>query len=258
MAKVTKHAGAPGRCELSAVPGLATLDAAVLAELDQICHRQHYEAGHEVFPAGEEPPFIGFVHTGILRIQKRLPDGRTYIVGLLIQGDVFGQVFEEAVNFSVEAATQAEICRFPRGPFEALLGRAPELERLMLLRTQNELDRARDWMTILANHRVEERLAGFLLMLCKRFNGIDHVLSVDHGRPEVHVPISREDVAHLLGTRPETVSRLFHALADRGVLAIRDPARFEILDVAALVRAAGDNEPEDIDAVVDALGKATP
>ena len=155
--------------------------------------------------------FIGCVLTGILRMQKTLADGREHIVGLLVEGDLFGRAFDGAAEFSIEAATEVEFCAFPKTKFETLLTQSPDLERAVLLNITNELDRAREWLIILSN----QKIAGFLLLMCSRFHDIDHILQLGPDGLEVKIPINRGDLAHLLGTRPESISRALHSLNDQ-------------------------------------------
>ncbi|WP_323772233.1 Crp/Fnr family transcriptional regulator [Antarctobacter sp.] len=210
--------------------------------LRSICTLRRYSAGQSIADAGEEPGFVGCVQTGVLRMQKTLQDGRQHIVGLLVEGDMFGRVLGGPLDVAIEAATDAEVCAFRRAPFEALLAQSPELDRLVLLSILHELDRARDWLIILGSPRVRERLAGFLLVLCTRFATVDHLLRTSNGALDVKVPINRTDLAHLLGTRPESISRAFHALADTGCITIRKPDLIGIQDLEALATEAGEDE----------------
>lgn len=229
-------------CELSQLSQLAELPVDTLKELARICRPLRFQTGQIVAHEGERPDFIGFVHSGILRMQKTLEDGRQHIVGLLVEGDMFGRVFDGPLNVSVESVADAEVCAMQRAPFESLLLRSPELDRVVLLNILDELDRARDWMIILAKPKVKERLAGFLMVLCSRFAGVDHILRAGSGTIDVKIPISRTDLAHLLGSRPESISRAFHALADGGSIALKKPDLIEIRDMDALCVVAGDED----------------
>jgi CRP/FNR family transcriptional regulator len=230
------------RCGLTTVARFDRLDSGVLDALEAICRKRRYHAGQTVARSGETLDTIGCVRSGFLRMQKTLADGRQHVVGLLVEGDMFGRVFDGALHFAIEAATDAQVCTFRRAPFEAMLLRTPDLERMVLLNILNELDRARDWMIVLSCPRVSGRIAGFLLVLCSRFGGIDHLLREGRGGPEVHIPISRADLAHLLGTRPESISRGFHALAEAGCIEVFSPDCIGIRDVAALAAEAGDDD----------------
>ncbi len=239
---VNSDCAACGPCNLADVPHLAELPSDTLAALDSICRVRRFEAGQTLVYAGEEPDFVGCVRQGILRMQKTLHDGRQHIVGLLVEADMFGRVFDGPLSVDIEAAIDVEICTFQRAPFEALLLQSPELDRFVLLNTQNELDRARDWMVILANPRVKGRLAGFLMVLCTRFAKVDHLVQPGDGVLDVKIPISRTDLAHLLGTTPESISRAFHALAADGNIVVKTPNLIEILDLGAIAAEAGEDD----------------
>ena len=201
-----------------------------------------YSAGETVVHETEAGEFVGLLSSGVLRMQKTLIDGRHPIVGLLVEGDLFGRIFDGPSEFAVEAATDAEVIVFPRGPFEALLKRSPDLDRVVLLNTLDELDRARDWMIILSNQKVINRVAGFLVLMCTRFAQVNHLLVRHRDGLEVTLPISRLDLASLLGTRAESISRALHALARTGEIEILAPDHILVRDAAALAARAGEED----------------
>lgn len=240
--KIRAAAPSPGSSKPIAPSMLRKLSAPLRSELDGICKHAAFQQGETVLNTGMQPDYVGCVNRGILRMQKTLHDGRRQIVGLMVEGDMFGRVFEAPMDYAIEAATEASICMFKRSQFEELMNQSLELERFVLMNILNELDRARDWMVILSNHKVSGRLAGFLVVLCTRFVGIDHVLRVGSGSLEVNVPINRVDLAHLLGTRVESISRAFAALAKADIIRIHTPYLIEVLDIRRLVEEAGDED----------------
>ncbi|WP_422073173.1 Crp/Fnr family transcriptional regulator [Tranquillimonas rosea] len=230
-----------GACHLGTISQLKDLPDATLQRLEAVCRVRPYDPEQTVIHSDDEPNYVGFVKQGVLRMQKTLPDGREHIVGLLVEGDMFGRLYNGPMHFGIEAATWAELCMIPRPAFEALLADSPELDRLIFLNMLNELDRARDWMIILANQRITGRIAGFLLVLCTRFQSVDHILRLRGGAIEIQMPISRADLSHLLGTRPESISRAFHALEHDGTIKLVRSDLIRIVDPEALVEAAGDD-----------------
>lgn len=239
MNQLTESVYRSTECDLSEEPVFRDLPKASIAALKRICRVRTYRAGQTVIADQTEPSFTGCIAEGILRMQKTLPDGRQHIVGLLVSHDMFGRVFHHRSNFDVEAATDARVCCFDRRALEDLLSRDTALERLFLVNVLDELDAAREWIILLGCRRVSERLAAFLLILCRRWTNVHGVLSGNAERIRVHVPIGRADLANYLGTRPETISRAVHALADDGVIAIHDSQTFDILNLPRLVATAG-------------------
>jgi CRP/FNR family transcriptional regulator, anaerobic regulatory protein len=227
-------------CSLAPWAELADLPEPLRAELRSLCRMRRYRAGETVQPSGVPSDLVGIVASGILKMEKTLPDGRQHVVGLLATGDVFGRVFDGPSHFAIEAATGAEISAFPRRAFEAILARSPDLDRLMMIQFLNELDRARDWMLVLANPRVRGRLAGFVLVMCSRFPKIEGMLGQHEGQTTLRLPIGRGDLAALLGTRVESISRALHALADDGIIEILRPDLLVLRDIGALAAEAGE------------------
>ncbi len=255
---MTKKTHKGVRLALSGSMAFSQLRPETRDALNAMCHSKSYRAGQTVIHAQEKCDFIGCVQSGIFRIQRTLADGREHIVGLLVEGDTFGRAFDGAAEFSIEAATDAEICAFPRAEFEALLTRSPDLERAVMLAITNELDRAREWLIILSNQKIAGRIAGFLLLMCSRFRDIDHILQPGPQGIEVKIPISRADLAHLLGTRPESISRSLHSLNDQRVIDILEPNRILIRDTKALARVADEDEIEALATLQDLLKNHRP
>lgn len=221
-------------------PEIAALSGPLRQDLQALCRVATYAAGQTIVEVDTPSPIVGIVRQGILRMQKTHPDGRQQVVGLLIEGDMFGRVFDGPFHFALEAATDCEIYAFPKAPLEALLQRSPELNRVFLLNLLHELDRARDWMILLANPRVRGRLAGFFLLLCAQYHADDQVLSTVDRAIRVRIPISRLDLANLLGARPESISRALHAMADDGLIKIVRPDLIVMSRLDALSEEAGE------------------
>jgi CRP/FNR family transcriptional regulator len=127
-----------------------------------------------------------------------------------------------------------------------------------MLAITNELDRAREWLIILSNQKIAGRIAGFLLLMCSRFRDIDHILQPGPQGIEVKIPIGRADLAHLLGTRPESISRSLHSLNDQRVIDILEPNRILIRDTKALARVADEDEIEALATLQDLLKNHRP
>ncbi|MGB8621969.1 MAG: Crp/Fnr family transcriptional regulator [Paracoccaceae bacterium] len=218
----------------------------VLDELNSLCRIRNFAIGQTVIGDHEAAEFVGYIVSGILRMQKSLPDGRQHIVGLLVENEMFGRVFDGPSHFAIEAATDVTLCTFPRRDFEALITRRAELEHLMLTSVLDELDAAREWIMLLGCRRVIERFSAFLLILCRRWLNVG-VVSEEAGVPEVHIPVSRADIAQYLGTRVETISRAVQALSKADIIRIKDPYRFEIVDMTGLIEMSGNRDFAELD-----------
>lgn len=192
---------------------------------------------HEIIlERGMRSEDVGYVLDGTLAMVQKMEDGRKHIVGLLVPTDIYGRLFNGPSNYQIEALSDAQILSFPRMFFEQVLRDNPEAERLFLVHLLDEVDAAREWLLLISGRKAVNRLASFLIILQRRskFKRIG-------GQTVVHVPLSRKDLAHYLGARPETLSRAFHELERKGILRIVDPHHFRILDEEALIDASGDD-----------------
>lgn len=209
-------------------------------EIARISAIKLIRAGETVIADGAGAQHLYFILDGIFCMKKVLPDGRTHIIGLLTPTHMFGRIFDGNSSYSVEALTDAQVFCLQRSPFERILRQNPQLERALLIDVLDELDAARQWLLLLGGHRVIARVASFLLIFGHRERA--KLLQGDFAEPppiRIHVPIRRVELAQYLGTRTESLSRALHSLEARAIVRIIDPARFEILDYAALVRLSG-------------------
>lgn len=214
------------------------LNAAARERLWAISSLREFRKGATIAVEESDLGFVGNVVAGVVKMQKTLPDGRQQIVGLLVPNDILGHVFEERISFSAEAATDVALCCYERRRFEALMGEIPNLEQKVLLAILDELEAAREWMTMMNGNTVAARFAGFLLMLCHRWPEMCCDVEPGSDRLFIRVPIGRGDLARYLGTTPESISRSAMQLARRGVLDNLTPSRFRVRDLDALLALA--------------------
>ncbi len=236
------------RCVLHNSGICANLDDDERTRLNAIAHVRHIAKGTTIIAQGEVPAIVGNVVEGILKMQRTDVEGREQIVGLLVPTDMFGRVFSGASEFSVEAATDVVLCCYDKPRFEAMLMEHPRLEHQVMLWILDELDAAREWISLLSGQSVAQRFASFLLILCRRWPSLGCGLSPDGTHVQVTVPIGRADLAHFLGTTVETISRTVRTLSDAGIIESVTPASFRVLDLHALIKTSGntDFDPGDI------------
>ncbi len=193
-------------------------------------------AGTVLMHSGQPSAEVGYVITGTLAMTQVLEHDRKHIVGLLVPTDIYGRIFDGPSNYQIEALTPARLISFPRAHLEAILRQHPEAERLFLVHLLDEMDAAREWLLLMSGRKIINRLAAFLMIMARRSR-----TGTATGPIRLRVPLSRKDLAHYLGTRPESLSRAFHELEHQGVLQILSPYLFDILDLDALTAASGDD-----------------
>lgn len=204
-----------------------------LTALNTLGRRQSVARGETVIWAGDNSIVCANLLAGVLKLSASTADGREQIVGLLYPADFVGRPYAEKADFTVTALTDAELCVFPRKPFEQVLEDHVRMERMLLQRTFSALEEARGRMLMLARNSAEEKIAGFLLGMADRA-GSAGCRATASGPVTFDLPLTRGQIADVLGLTIETVSRQLTKLKAAGLIALPGARGVTIRDRAAL------------------------
>lgn len=225
-------------CPARALALCSALCTEDLASFGRSGHRHHLSRGETLFWDGNESRSCGNLTRGVLKLSTSTADGREQIVGLVYPGDFVGTIFDTHADYSVTALTDAELCLFPRAEFERALERHPAMERLMLRRTMSDLANMRTWMLLLGRKSAQEKLATFLLDMARRLSTTD---ATPGTAAPFDLPLSRQDIADVLGLTIETVSRQMTKLRGAGLIRLHGIRTIQIVrptQLAGLAEAA--------------------
>lgn len=206
-----------------------------LEALNALGRRRALRRGETLIWAGEESAVCANLLSGVLKLTASTADGREQIVGLLYPADFVGKPYAGEADFTVTAVSDAQLCVFPRGPFEAVLEDHVRMERLLLQRTFAALEEARGRMLSLARLSAGEKVAGFLIDMADRTGGCR---ATGFGPVTFDLPLTRGEMAEVLGLTIETVSRQLTRLKDAGTIALPGARGVTIRDRQALETAA--------------------
>lgn len=213
----------------------AELPKRVLARLAEVAHAVDYPANHRFWDEDERPGFAAILQSGYLRMPRYSIEGRRQIVAMVSPGEIVGEGIDTRPGYGMESVTPVRVCRFERGDFLRLTESEPELRRAIFRQYMKRLDVLR-WLTwSLGLQTPEERLCAFLARSCETMP----YQPLPDGSGILTLEVPRADVADLLGTTKETISRLTHRLQQTGLIEIRDPRHFRIFDLGKLARAGG-------------------
>lgn len=210
-----------------------SLTASQLVELNKHSTRRKVEAGSEVIGQGEQVSSYSNILAGVVKLSKMMADGRQQIVGLQFAPDFMGRPFLEESSLTAEAATDAEICAFPRALVDRMVTEVPDFERKLHSQSLKELDEARDWMLTLGRKTAQEKVASFLYLIST------HIDPMKANSATFDLPLSRADIADFLGLTIETVSRQMTKLRKEGIIVIENNRHVIVPDPRRLRNAAG-------------------
>lgn len=203
----------------------SALSDAELTRLNAISRRQSVAKGATLMWAGDESVVCGNILSGVLKMTAAVADGREQIVGLLYAPAFVGRTQAGELPFSITALTDSELCVFPRATFQSMLDDHMKMERLLLRRTMVALDEARSRMLLLSRGTAEEKVAGFVLEMVDRLADADA-----EGPATIELPLSRGQIADVLGLTIETVSRQMTNLRAAGIIALPGGRTLTVLD----------------------------
>ena len=136
---------------------------------------------------------------GLIKLTKSLADGRTQIVSIIGHGELFGfdGMAGEDYNHTAIALNDCEVCKLPMKDLERIRANNPSVDKAMMQGWIKSLRAAENMLLDLGAKKAPERLASFLLKWSK---------DKEPGQ-WVDLPMSRTEIAELLGLTIETVSR---------------------------------------------------
>lgn len=188
------------------------------------------DANTQVMAGSDQNRSVWMVRSGLLRLQRHGQDGKRQILSLTLPGEVVGYESNWREGLSIETATPSDLCRCDRRDYDARLQSDPFLRKSFYLQQQDQLDRLR-WLTwSIGALRPEERLNAFLA-LATQFMPWQ---PLPDGTGVLTILLPRADIADLLATTVETISRFLHRLDEAGVLKINDPSHLHLLDLHEL------------------------
>jgi CRP-like cAMP-binding protein len=206
---------------ISGMPLFAGLSKTQYEALARIGVRRSCRKGERLFSEGDEGTGFYMVVTGRVKIFKVSVEGKEQILHLFGPGESFGEVSVfTGQGFPADAVTsvQTVLLFFPRAAFSALIQKDPTLALNMLAELSGRLRHFAGLIEDLSLKEVPGRLAKYLLYL-----------SDGKGDGEVALDVSKGQLASLLGTIPETLSRILARMHRQGVIRLRG-SQIRILD----------------------------
>lgn len=198
-------------------------------EVAAVARPTRVDRGERVYAAGSDVSQLMVVHTGRVKISRLSPDGREQIVRVLEPGDFAGEsaflTGARPDHFAV-ALEAGSMCVFRHADLGRLVRQHPSIGLRMLQGVSRRLQETEARLAAVISGDVSSRLAAYLLSLPGDHAG---------GELTVALPLPKKDIASLLDTTPESLSRQLRRLQESGLIAQRGGRRVALRDLDALV-----------------------
>ena len=218
------------------VPIFENLTPEQIQPLAEKMRTRKYQRGEVVFHQDDPGDRMHIIVQGRVRISIDSFDGREKDVALLNRGDCFGEMaLLDGSNRSANATAvdDIETLVLLRDDFIAFIGDYPQVAAQTTAVLTNRLRNANQMMGDLAFLAVPTRVAKQLLELAENQSS--------GGAPDgaIDIPIGQDELARLVGSTRETVSRALTSYRRMGLLTTSH-RRISITDMDGLERMASD------------------
>lgn len=170
-----------------------------------------------IYNENNHPNSFFFLNKGKVKTILNNSEGKELITGLYNEGDFFGYLAlleNEAYNDSAVALEDVEISIIPKEDFFLLINSNRDVASVFIKLLSDNIKEKEERLIKLAYNSVRKRVAEALLMLQS------HYEEKDNANPFT-IAISREDLANIVGTAPETVIRTLSDFKEEKLVEIK-------------------------------------
>ena len=189
------------------------LPAEQLDKVTAIAQERSFARGESIFFEGDPGEGFYMVAEGQVKIFKMSLDGKEQILHIFGPGEPFGEVpVFHGQPFPANALSLAKtrLLFFPRREFVELVTAHPSLALNLLAMLSLRLRRFAAQIESLSLKEVPGRLAAYLVYLAEE----------QGSTKQVTLDIPKGQLASLLGTIPETLSRIFARMTEEGLIRV--------------------------------------
>jgi len=179
------------------------------------------ERGRVFYEPGETGEVLFILKQGSVTLYRMTEDGRKLVTGTVQAGSVFGEMSllgQGMADSYAEALEDCTLCVMSREDVVRLVTRYPAITVRMLDRLAERLRQAEERLADVAYRPVHARVANTLLRLA----GEDDVVHLSH-----------QDLAEIVGTHRETVTRALRQFRETGLVEL-DRMQVRVIGHAAL------------------------
>ena len=198
---------------LRTIPLFAEVADDDLESISELLIERRIPKGRTIVEEGLAGDYMYVIREGEVKVTKLSGDGREKILGLLGRGDFFGEMalLDNLVrSASVKTLTETRIAALSRADFLKELRHSPDLSMAVIQELTHRVRQMDEQASSLSFQRVQERTQGLLRRLAKQ--------DAPAGERRMTPPLTHQQIADMIGTSRETVTRIVKRLKGAGWL----------------------------------------
>jgi len=206
-----------------------------LQQIAAVARHRTFLRGQHLYLEGEPTTHVYVVRSGLIVMAEVDDRGAPRVVITYAADDVSGSMCATlgmVHQCTATALVDSEVLHLPKDVFDSLYEKYPKLGLRVLEEVNNIVRRSRRMIMALTLTPITARVASFLLSVPAPSTAAARAARVE-------LSLSHQDLALLLGTSRESVTRVLDRLAADGIIAVSRRC-IEILDRERLKRLVGD------------------
>lgn len=195
--------------------------------------KRELRRGELLFAAGDENAACATLLRGALKVATVDEQGTERILALVHPSGFIGELFAPFAHHDVVALTDSELCVFPKSEMGRAVDLHPKLAQALLQRSQEDLLRSRELLALSGRRSAASKVAALLMGLAESASDTSC-----HPARDFDLPLTRGEIAGMLGLTIETVSRAITKFERDGVIRRKGARGIELVDPARLAQSA--------------------
>ncbi len=187
------------------------LSEAQVCQVRGLIEREGFKPGTLLFLQGVPATRLYVLRSGYVKLTLSMPDGREQLLGVGAKGQVLGFTADANQGYpcTAQALTTVTVCSLSASDMYRVLEQNPGVSMRVIRMLHNELERSQERIRDLGLKSSTERVASFLL---------DLLPPGGRAGRTVHLPLSRAEIAEMLGLTIGTVSRCMAHFRREGLI----------------------------------------
>lgn len=217
---------------LRKIPLLAELNDEEVARVKAELRIRQYAKREVVLHKGGSGDGLLFLLSGNLQVIDVTEDGRAIGLRMLVPGDFFGEIAlinNSTRSASVVATTEVLVAFLPAPTAMHLFSHSPPVANQMLRHLAQKIQRDSEFRALLSINNTAKRIYTFLVLMQQKQASDPNAPVVVENLP------THQDIANMINTSRETVTRALLTLVQQGIVQ-KDSHRLIIVKPEALLK----------------------
>lgn len=179
---------------------------------------REYTPGESIFVEGDACKGLYFVEGGLVGVRKFDINGQSTLVRMAGKGDTLGYrpfLAKQLHRAGAEVIEDARVCFIKASTVRAILQTNYQLGQIFLERTAQALGEAEERLFEMATLNVDTRIIHLLILYHDQWGR-----HLEDGSVAITLPVTRDDLASMIGAHPDSVTRAIRQLESKGLVQV--------------------------------------